>query len=507
MIRHTLTALAAALAILASAPLAVAQTAAKPLIIATNIEPDTLDITSSRNAPNARQAMTNVTEPLVGFATDGTPTPTIAEWVSGPDNKYIDFKLRQGVKFHSGDELTAEDIVFSDARMRDKTSIYSIRRNPTISSVEAVDKYTARFHMKSPDVTMLALRLLVIVSKKYYDRVGEEEFVKKPMGTGPYKLADYKPGQYLDLVRYEDFWGPKPQVEKARFVFAKEDSTRTAMLKTGEADMIVNASFNDTAELKAAGFKTAIVPVPTTMAIRFNSNSTVAPTKDRRVREAMAHAIDVNAIVKGLFQGVPATYPRLAPGDRGYDPELKAYEYNPALSKKLLAEAGYPKGFTMPMWYFTGGDVGIRETAEAVTLYLKAVGITVEPKGNDVGVRTESYVKYRNDPNAPMIYISPTVMAKNSETIDSLAASHSSSAAATNILPEFDKEVDLALAANDMKTHEEHVRKAVVAMHQDVMTIPIWTMVSVFATKPNIDYTPTEKVRFILAMLKDVKVN
>lgn len=507
MIRSAFTGVVAALALMASSPTVLAQTAAKPLIIATNIEPDTLDITSSRNAPNARQAMTNVTEALVGFDTDGTPTPTIAEWVSGPDNKYIDFKLRQGVKFTSGDELTAADIVFADARMREKTSIYRIRRDPTISSVEAIDKYTARFHLKSPDVTMLALRLLVVVSKSYYDRVGEDEFVRKPVGTGPYKVADYRNGQYLELVRNEDFWGPKPQVEKARFVFAKEDTTRTAMLKTGEADMIVNASFNDAAELKAAGFKTAIVPVPTTMAFRFNSNSTVAPTKDRRVRLAMAHAIDVNAIVKGLFQGVPATYPRLAPGDRGYDPNLKAYEYNPTLSKKLLADAGYPKGFTMPMWYFTGGDVGVRETAEAITLYLKAVGITVDPKGNDVGVRTESYVKNKNNPQAPMFYLSPTVMAKNSETIDSLAASHSRSAAATYILPEFDKEVDLALAASDMKTHEEHVRKAVAAMHEEVMTIPIWTMVSVFATKSNIDYVPTEKVRFILAMLKDIKVN
>ena len=507
MMRSVFTGVVAALALLASVPNVLAQTAAKPLIIATNVEPDTLDITSSRNAPNARQAMTNVTEALVGFDTDGTPAPTIAEWVVGPDNKYIDFKLRPNVKFHSGDELTAEDIVFSDARMTAKTSIYSIRRNPTISSVEAVDKLTARFHMKSPDVTMLALRLLVVVSKKYYDRVGEDEFVKKPMGTGPYKIADYKPGQYLELVRYEDFWGPKPQVEKARFVFAKEDTTRTAMLKTGEADMIVNASFNDTAELKAEGFKIAIVPVPTTMAFRFNSNTKVAPTKDVRVRRAMAHAIDVNAIVKGLFQGVPATYPRLAPGDRGYDPNLKAYDFNPALSKKLLAEAGYPNGFSIPMVYFTGGDVGTRETAEAITLYLKAVGITVVPKGNDVGVRTETYVKNKNNPDAPMFYLSPTVLAKNSETIDSLAASHSSSAAATYILPEFDKEVDLALAANDMKTHEEHVRKAVQAMHDEVMTIPVWTMVSVFATKKNIDYVPTEKVRFILAMLKDIKVN
>lgn len=507
MFRSVLTAVAVVSAVIAGAPMVLAQSAAKPLIIATNIEPDTLDITSSRNAPNARQAMTNVTEALVGFDADGTPTPTIAEWVSGPDNKYVDFKLRQGVKFHSGDELTAEDIVFSDARMREKTSIYRIRRDPTISKVEAVDKHTARFHLTSPDVTMLALRLLVVVSKKYYDRVGEEEFVKKPVGTGPYKVAEYKPGQYLDLVRNEEFWGPKPQVEKARFVFAKEDTTRTAMLRTGEADMIVNASFNDAAELKTAGFKTAIVPVPTTMAFRFNSNTKVAPTKDRRVRLAMAHAIDVNAIVKGLFQGVPATYPRLAPGDRGYDPNLKAYEYNPTLAKKLLAEAGYPNGFSIPMVYFTGGDVGVRETAEAITLYLKAVGITVQPQGNDVGVRTETYVKNKNNPDAPMFYLSPTVLAKNSETIDSLAASHSRSAAATYILPEFDKEVDLALAAVDMKTHEEHVRKAVAAMHEEVMTIPVWTMVSVFATKKNIDYVPTEKVRFILAMLKDIKVN
>ena len=135
------------------------------------------------------------------------------------------------------------------------------------------------------------------------------------------------------------------------------------------------------------------------------------------------------------------------------------------------------------------------------------MGVNVEPKGNDVGVRNETYIKYKNDPNAPMFFVSPTVQAKNAETIDSLASNHSASIAATFVNEAFDKEFELAVASSDMKTHEEHVRRAVAIMHENVISVPIWTMVSVFATKPNIDYTPTEKVRFILAMLKDVKVN
>ena len=101
------------------------------------------------------------------------------------------------------------------------------------------------------------------------------------------------------------------------------------------------------------------------------------------MRLAIAHAIDGDAIVSGLLQGIPKRYPGLAKGEFGYDPNLSNYGYDPTLAKKLLAEAGYAHGFTMPLYYWAGTFYGIRETAEAVSLYLRNVGITATPEGLD----------------------------------------------------------------------------------------------------------------------------
>src|SRR5690606_19995671 len=94
-----------------------------------------------------------------------------------------------------------------------------------------------------PDVTYLPPRNLTVVSKAYFDRVGEEEFRANPVGTGPYKLVDYQPGMHLELEAFEDYWGGAAEIERVRFVFVHEDTTRVAMLQAGEADMVLNVPF------------------------------------------------------------------------------------------------------------------------------------------------------------------------------------------------------------------------------------------------------------------------
>ena len=95
-------------------------------------------------------------------------------------------------------------------------------------------KYHIKFIFKSPDVLFIPIRIVPVVSKSYFDRVGEEQFVKNPVGTGPYKFVAWKPGEYIDIERYDGYWGAKPPIKAARFVFAKETTTRVAMLKAGD---------------------------------------------------------------------------------------------------------------------------------------------------------------------------------------------------------------------------------------------------------------------------------
>ena len=183
-----------------------ASAASDEVTIAVMTEPDTLDPTISRMTPVSLPIANNIMERLIGITPSGERIPTLASWKVSEDGLQIEFTLRKGIKFHSGDPFTAKDVEFSHQRSMERNPIYK-RQMRYIDRVEVVDPYTIIFHFKKPDVTFLPSRSLLIVSKSYYDRVGEEEFLKHPVGTGPYKFVTWKPGQYIDIEANEDYWG------------------------------------------------------------------------------------------------------------------------------------------------------------------------------------------------------------------------------------------------------------------------------------------------------------
>src|SRR6185312_13615235 len=347
------------------------------ITIATNAEPDTLDMLTSVFPPISYVVLRNVDEMLWGYNIDGTVRPTVADWMVSPDAKTITFHIHPGVKFHSGDELVADDVLFSFKRMMSNTPSFK-RHARLVKSVDKLDDYTVRFTWDHPDVTFFDGMQIFMGSKAYFDRVGEKEFMTHPSGIGPYKLVKYAAGQYIDLERFDGYYGTKPKVKAARFAIIKDDETRLAKLRAGEADIVMNAPYPNVAELEKDGFHLVKFPANPSVSIVFDLLTPQSPWHTREVREAIAHAIDPNAIIKGLFHGVPYRYPMLAPGEAGYDPNLKNYDYNPALSKKLLAEAGYSNGFKMPLYYSATSFYGFRQAAEVVALYLKAIGIECE---------------------------------------------------------------------------------------------------------------------------------
>ena len=347
------------------------------LSIATNAEPDTLDLLTSVFPPVSFVILRNVDEMLWGYNMDGTVRPTIATWDKSADGKTITFHLHPGIKFHSGDELVADDVLFSFERMKKNTPAF-MRHARLVKSIEKLDKYTVRFTWDHPDVTLFDGMQLFMGSKAYFERVGEKEFMTHASGIGPYKLTTYAPGQYVDLERFDGYYGDKPKVKSARFFIVKDEETRVAKLKSGEADIVMDAPYTEVAPLEQAGYTLVKFPANPTVSVVFDLLSPQSPWHKLEVRQAIAHAIDADAIVKGLFHGVPNRYPMLAPGEEGYDPDMKFPTYDPALARKLLADAGYPNGFKMPLYYNGTMFYGFRQAAEAVSLYLKAVGIECE---------------------------------------------------------------------------------------------------------------------------------
>ncbi|HEX4004685.1 MAG TPA: ABC transporter substrate-binding protein [Acidobacteriaceae bacterium] len=496
-------AIAAALLLAALAVrLAWADGAPRMLVIAANAEPDTLDLAMTREGPSAYPILENMTERLVGEETDGKFVPTLATWELAADGKELVFHLKPGIKFSSGDPLTARDIVFAYERAKAKAPMF-LRHARFVDSITAVDDHTVKLRFKQPDVGFIAWRGLLAESMAYYNRVGEKEFVAHPVGTGPYKIVDYKPGDHLDMARFDGYWGRKPAVDKARFVFIKDDTTRIAKLKAGEVDLIMNTPYADVDALHAAGFHTRTLAAFPSVSIQFQIANKKAPWADVRVRRAIAEAIDADAIIKGLFHGVPDRYPRLAPGELGYDPTLRNYRYDPADARKLLAEAGYPHGFKMPFYTWAGTYYGIPETAEAAVLYLKAVGIDAEMIPLDAPKYMDKVRSVARRPDAEFVGLATLPMANLSDPTDALSVYYSSSAFSIYRDAALDTAIGRALGELDPAKRADDIKAAFRLMQDQVATIVVWDSVSVYTMKRDLDYTPLPRM-FPLLLLQNV---
>jgi peptide/nickel transport system substrate-binding protein len=502
MIRRSAATIFFAVAAIVAGRPAGADAAPRALVIAANAEPDTLDLAMTREGPSAYPILENMTERLVGETIDGKFVPTVAAWDLSSDGKELVFHLKPGIKFQSGDPLTAADIVFAYNRAKAKAPMF-LRHARFVDTIAAVDDRTVKLSFKKPDVGFIPWRGLLVESKAYYDRVGEQEFVAHPVGTGPYRIVDYRPGDHLDLARFDGYWGAKPAVEKARFVFIKDDTTRVAKLKAGEVDMIMNTPYDEVGPLEAAGFHTRKLAAFPSVSIQFQVTNPKVPWADVRVRRAIAEAIDCDAIAKGLFHGLPEHYPRLAPGELGYDPSLKNYPYDPADAKKLLAEAGYPNGFKMPFYSWAGTYYGFKETTEAVVLYLKAVGIDAQVVALDAPKYMDKVRSVARNPDGEFVGIATLPMANLADPTEPLSVYYSGSAFSIFRNAQFDAAIDRTLVELDPAKRADDIKAAFRIMQDQVATIVVWDSVSVYTMKRDIDYAPLPRM-FPLLLLRNI---
>jgi ABC-type transport system substrate-binding protein len=178
----------------------------RKLLVAITVEPASLEPCLA-SAGNDLNIAINIAEYLISPTPSGRLEPGLAtSWKASPDGKKIEFTLRKGVKFHSGDPFTAKDVQFSFQRAvkndNIKISLTGIER------FEIVDDYHLNIHFKTPDVTFIPSWARVLISSKsYYDRVGEDAYTRTPVGTGPYNFVRYMPGEYVDMERFEGYWG------------------------------------------------------------------------------------------------------------------------------------------------------------------------------------------------------------------------------------------------------------------------------------------------------------
>jgi peptide/nickel transport system substrate-binding protein len=310
--------------------------------------------------------------------------PALAKsWEYLDNGKTLQFKLRDDVKFSTGDPFTAADVEFSLARNAEKNMPVAAQLTQNYSGYEVIDDYTFNFYFPAVNVQFLPQTCanMPIVSKAYYNRVGEDAYIDKPVCTGPYKVVDWAEGQYIDLTYNEYWWGDKPQIENARYLVAPDGATRVAMLQAGEVDLINQCPGASITTLENAGFARADITMPHDIIVWFDLLSPDTPWQDVRVRQAINYAIDKEAIIDNMICGAAQEGVWLLPYELGYDPSLKpAYPLDLAQAQQLMADAGYADGFDFPMVYPTWTEWGAA-LADYLASALAQININVELTG------------------------------------------------------------------------------------------------------------------------------
>ncbi len=322
--------------------------------------------------------------------------PGLAESWRALDALTWEFKLRRGVKFHDGSEFTAEDAVFSIARP------LSIKGSPggfassvrAVESATAVDRHTLRVRTKYPYGALPEeLNSILIVSRKHAQNAGPEDFDsgRAMVGTGPYRFVRYQRGDRLELARHDNWWGKTPPWTRVTLRVIPADPSRTAALLSGELDVIEHVPSADLKNIiknnklrvsQNTSWRTILLHLDQYRAqppgVSGPDGKPLAdnPFRDLRVRRAMSMAINRNAIAERVMEGlaVPAAN-IVSPDVFGHNTALKPLPYDPEGAKRLLEEAGYPKGFRITLVGPNNRYINDQQILQTVAQLLTRVGI------------------------------------------------------------------------------------------------------------------------------------
>ncbi len=353
----------------------------------------------------------HIHETLVKYDVDMNLVPCLAEsWEVSEDLLRWAFRLRKGVKFHDGTPFNAEAVKYTFERMLDPM-VASPRKGSVamVKEVKVLNEHTVAFIMGkpfAPFLNQLTSYNLAIISPTAARKLGKR-YGQYPAGTGPFKLDSWVRDKII-LARNPSYWERSPRVDRLAFRVVPEDSARATLLLSGEADVISPVPVSlmdkltqskDIRMIREKGFRTIYIGL----------NNKIKPFDDLRVRRAVAHAINKEAILKEVLKGIGTLGGSLeSPAIPGAYNDLKPYAYDPARAKRLLEEAGFPNGFNTTFYTPTGRYTMDRQVAEAIKAQLKDVGIHVTIEAPDWAKLTSLFEKGTEDPMFLMGKGSPT---------------------------------------------------------------------------------------------------
>jgi len=338
-------------------------------------------------------------------------------WTISPDGLTHTFNIRKGVNFNEGwGPFTAEDVLYSLQMIgrQDSLNVNKHIIRDWVKSMEVVNPHVFKIVLKEPHTDFLYwlsdfTPYLMMVSKKYFETVGEKKAASHPVGTSPWIFKEHVLGSHITLEAVDNHWRKTPDFKKVTIKIVPEQGTAISMLKAGSADL-VNLSTTFVKEVEGAGFKVISNPGDSFYTLAFGGQC--LPTREAydpncpwaqkdapralKVRKAMSLAINKQEIIDYILKGKGVQVPVhiYAPGGQYTDPAWKPYPYDPKEAKRLLAEAGYPNGFEKPIkiyLYSYQGRTEMADVGEAVAQYWEKIGLKVVRQQIDIGTWRDIY--------------------------------------------------------------------------------------------------------------------
>jgi peptide/nickel transport system substrate-binding protein len=426
-----------------------------------------------------------VHDALVRPMPGGALTPNLAEsWSESRDHLTYTFNLRQNARFHNGEPVTAEDVKFSFERYRGASATLLKSK---VKEVQAVSPSQVRIVLKEPWPDFMTFYGTTatgagwIVPKKYVEKLGEDGFLKAPVGAGPYKVVSLKPGVELVLEAFEGYWRKAPSVKRLVMRSIVDEATRAAALRAGEVD-IAYLLTGPTAESiqKLSGYKVVAPLLSGAFWLELPDQwDPKSPWAERRVRLAASHAIDRAAVNKAETLGFSRLTGNMVPRIFQFAVPYEPPAYDPDRAKKLMAEAGYANGFD-------GGEFypfpPYNSMGEAIQGYLQAVGIRTRTR---VMERAAYFAAWREKKLKGVILVVSAAYGNTATRLEPYVTRDGIYAYGSN--PEVDDLFVQQSREGDAKKREALLHRIQKIIHDQVINVPIYDLAFIWGVGPRVE--------------------
>ncbi|SCY21793.1 ABC transporter substrate-binding protein [Alkaliphilus peptidifermentans] len=447
-------------------------------------EPKTLDPTQVSDLV-AFYVTHQIYNHLIDNRTDGNLVPGLAEsWTYSDDGTEITFKLREGVKFHNGDVMTADDVVYSFETAI--ASAFTQGVTSVMESMKKVDENTVTLilkHSYGPIEYCVASSQIPILNKKVHE-ANPDGYGRNPIGTGPYKFVEWRSGDSITLTAFEDYYKGAAEIKDVTFKIITDGSTAVVALENGEIDIIDTPPRTDRQNLiNNPNIEYYETEIAATVFIAINHHSEIG--KNKKLREAIAHAIDKESLIIGSVEGIgTALETPMAKSTFGWPADFKNREYNVEKAKQLLIEAGYPNGLDITLK--TNESATYFKPTEVLQDQLRQIGINASISKMERGAFWDDILTKRD---YEIVVSAATTAYPDADYIYSTFHGKMVTEGRNYFNyanPKLDELLERGRLSNDQEERKQIYRDICELFKEDVVSIPLYTYMTPIAANKDL---------------------